>query len=340
MEVTSVNQYVEDALKLRGRIKVVHPSCALSNSDVRLVHDDLAMRIALLDDLLPDSQLGSSFRRNILNLSILDVQSYFSDWKTLDSIVKTWIDASLPNWGDWQPFKQAAKDSIHNRWILSSLRPFFEVYSGTRLFQSLCQWICFDSRLNLRSLNLATACCQEYLEDERAMSSWFYDPSLLQGLADIMSNWLRDYSPAGQPFCPKHGPGAVANLEGRKTPPEKCDCFQYDDQLREFIEQWLWEDVNDVLFDPVQESDHSWRQCTLVCVPKSPLVNRTISKEPVSLQWCQQGLSFGLDEYFRNHPSLSIDLHHQEWSRVLALEGSETGEYCTLDLSKASDSVK
>lgn len=339
MKAENVNQYVEDALKLRGRIKVVHPLCSISNSDVRLVHDDLAMRIALLDDLLPETQLGSSFRRNVLNLSVLDIQSYFSDWKVLDRVVKTSIELSVSNWGDWQSFKQTAGNDVHYTWILSSLRPFFEAYSGTRLLEALNQWICFDSRLNLRSLNLATACCQEYLEDERAMSSWDYDPSLLGELAEVMSGWLRDYSPASLPFCPKHGPGAVADLEGRRTPPEKTSCFNCDESLREFIEEVLWEDVKDVLYEPSMCESDEWRQCTLVCVPKSPLVNRTISKEPVSLQWCQQGLSFGLDEYFRSHPSLSIDLHHQEWSRTLALEGSDTGEFCTIDLSKASDSV-
>lgn len=334
----SVNQYAEDVLKLKGRIQVIHPSEAVSPSDVEMVLDVLGMRFALLDDLLPVANSGNSFRRNVLGLKTLDVQSYFEDWKTLDAILKQCVENSVQNWWDWQSFKGIARDSIHYQWILSSLRPFFDAFTGIDLFDQLNQWICFDSRLNLRDLNLKTQCCAEYLEDEIAMSSWVYPD--LQMFQDVMAEWLDDYSPAELPFCPKHGPGAVANFDGRKSAIDKTLYFQVDDVLETFIRDSLWEDVNDVLLEPHDEgTDHSWRTCALVCVPKSPLKNRTISKEPVSLQWCQQGLQFGLDEYFHSHPELRIDLHHQEYSRNLCMRGSETGEFDTLDLSKASDSV-
>jgi len=77
----------------------------------------------------------------------------------------------------------------------------------------------------------------------------------------------------------------------------------------------------------------------LVSVPKSSTSKRSITVEPTVAQFLQQGLNLRLrkailrDPYLRN----CLDLSDQGKSQQLALEGSLTGAWDTLDLKSASD---
>lgn len=335
----SVNRYAEDVSELRRRVRVVHPCCHLSDSDVALVIDTLVMRIALLGDLLSSDHGSSVFRRSVFGITTLDTQAYFTDWKYLSAFFRKAVDTDDPCLRDWSSFKQKTKGGVHYKWTLASCEPFFRELTGIEFYASLNQWLVLDSHLNLKSVDLKPEMIKEYRRDEELMSSWEYPD--LQPYANIVSEWFSDYVPCLQAFQPKHGPGSVREISGRPSQVMKCFHFIIDEQLRELFNEvlYLMMDEEEILFHPLEAASDSWRTCTLVCVPKSPLTNRTISKEPTTLQWCQQGIRSGIDEYFRSHLSSKIDLHDQEASRSLALLGSKVGEYDTLDLSKASDSV-
>jgi len=81
------------------------------------------------------------------------------------------------------------------------------------------------------------------------------------------------------------------------------------------------------------------RRCRLLTVPKNTGARRTITSEPCLLQFQQQALNKILRSSIRKCPILgqSLDLSDQSHNQRLALEGSLTGKWATIDLSSASD---
>jgi hypothetical protein len=76
-----------------------------------------------------------------------------------------------------------------------------------------------------------------------------------------------------------------------------------------------------------------------VTVPKSVTARRGITVEPLMMMFYQQGLNAVLRQAINRCPLLSqsLDLTDQRKNQLLALEGSRTGYWATLDLSSASD---
>lgn len=76
-------------------------------------------------------------------------------------------------------------------------------------------------------------------------------------------------------------------------------------------------------------------------VPKQFGKYRAICMEPAANQFAQQGIKATLYEWFKvnEHLSRHIDLEHAEVNTSLACEGSVEGEFATIDVSHASDSV-
>jgi hypothetical protein len=77
----------------------------------------------------------------------------------------------------------------------------------------------------------------------------------------------------------------------------------------------------------------------LVTVPKTSHSLRTITVEPAVDQFLQQGVNRALRDCIKKCEILSncLDLTDQSKNQVLAREGSRTGIWATIDLSKASD---
>lgn len=81
------------------------------------------------------------------------------------------------------------------------------------------------------------------------------------------------------------------------------------------------------------------KQSRLVTVAKNSTSRRTITVEPVLLQFMQQQLNTVLRDNIRKCRIMRncLDLTDQRHNQKLALEGSQTGMWATLDLSSASD---
>lgn len=145
-----------------------------------------------------------------------------------------------------------------------------------------------------------------------------------------------------QDFKCKHGPGAV--LEGY-TPNQKwievyhglldfdrrLTLLGYDLPASLLVDHPFQDD--DLQDDPVGPP------ARLVTVPKSSTALRTITVEPCLAQFAQQGLNTILRDHIRKDYVLSrcLALDSQVPNQVLALEGSRNGNWCTIDLSSASD---
>lgn len=71
-------------------------------------------------------------------------------------------------------------------------------------------------------------------------------------------------------------------------------------------------------------------------VPKNAKTDRVIAIEPQMNLWIQKGIGAMIRKRLRR---TGIDLDTQENNQKLALEGSQTGELATVDLSSASDTI-
>jgi len=151
----------------------------------------------------------------------------------------------------------------------------------------------------------------------------------------------------------KHGPGAVK--EGLKANQKWsavadaifADSFdtaslEYDTFATSF-DSLLSSESNglSIYAKPLQSFDYgaSRSSAKLISVPKNSTSNRTITVEPVLNQFVQQGLNTILRDHINECSILRrcLALSDQSKNQYLALEGSRTGEWSTLDLKAASD---
>jgi hypothetical protein len=137
---------------------------------------------------------------------------------------------------------------------------------------------------------------------------------------------------------PRHGPGATADgLKGNQ---------KYTSRL--WYSRWngvfSWEDLYG--FSTVFQADSASLSTDheipvkVISVPKTQKTPRIISVEPTGVQYAQQLVSSRLisamsTSSFRRQ----IDIRNQKTNANLALSGSLTGEWATIDLSEASDRV-
>jgi hypothetical protein len=325
--------------RVRNRLVVVAAN-ELSDEDVAYVQDILIMRLALYLDLTTGTtnaeKSALAFRRSILSLKTLDVKSYASGWKALRGILtspelrKLYPDAQACR----QHFKHAAQKEGVAMWQLQSVLSLVE---GDDWFGRVNNWIVFDSRSNLKSLDLAGECAAEYLEFERTLEC-VQQSDLLRTMQRAARDLFGEFNIRNYPFRPKHGSGSTAYAPRAVSDPwHKNRGFAVDSEVKIYCQyrtgspdwkQFFYYPYNGLV-----------RTCELVMVPKAMTANRTISREPVTLQYLQQDVAAALDDYFRQYCGDFIDLHDQERSRRLAKQGSQDGGYSTIDLSSASDSV-
>jgi hypothetical protein len=143
----------------------------------------------------------------------------------------------------------------------------------------------------------------------------------------------------------RNGPGAVfekvkpnqkwsglhASLER-----EECDLVTYG--LGDYFASSFTQDTPPLGNEPFP-STSSRGLARLITVPKSSTSRRTITVEPALNMFLQQGLNTGLRSEIERCTILSncLALTDQSKNQQLALIGSLTGEYATLDLKAASD---
>lgn len=199
------------------------------------------------------------------------------------------------------------------------------LYSLKRLIQLFS----YLGRLSLKEIDLSQQCVKEYLESEEGIPQSYPEP-LVQSLNKIIKRWIGPFVP--YEIVPGHGPGSVSGLV-RPTLFDKYTNLFSDQRLRySFGTDWWCSRPGLPDLDRTSQT---------IFVPKSYKTFRTISMEPCTLQYFQQGVWKVIDKYVRSHSFLRnhIGFHDEERNRRLAQEGSIRGNYATIDLSAASDSV-
>lgn len=149
-------------------------------------------------------------------------------------------------------------------------------------------------------------------------------------------------------FCyrgiiPRHGPGAVATGE---KPAEKSNFSRLYEEIEKvypFTDYFLYNlsHLNDEPDYVASLEVLKSGTAKVVLVPKDSRGPRLISCEPLEYQWIQQGLGQKIATWLETHRLTSghVNFTNQMVNRDLALEGSITGQWVTLDMKEASDRV-
>jgi hypothetical protein len=200
-----------------------------------------------------------------------------------------------------------------------------DVFAAKRLVQLFS----YTSRLSLQDIDLTQQLLEDYLGNEAGIPESF-PQDLIRSLNLIIKRWMGSFVPGS--VIPCHGPKGVAEL-GRCSLEDKYKNLATDERLEYAFDEPWW------VIDSVRtELD---RTSQTIFVPKSYKTFRTISMEPPTLQYFQQGIWNLIDNlvasngYLRNR----IGFHDQTRNQRLAKQGSIDRNYATIDLSAASDLV-
>lgn len=157
-------------------------------------------------------------------------------------------------------------------------------------------------------------------EEQQILCEWF--PNHISVYESIYGKWV-----------PQHGTGSVAD-SSELSLKEKYAALGTDDDLR-------YLDLYTGGAGYCRSRKGFARIAGVVFVPKSIDKLRTICKEPTTLMFYQQGFMHTIVDYIHNHRYLSkrIRLDRAYLNADMARIGSLAGEYATIDLSAASDSV-
>jgi len=328
----------EDVLAQLRRTSVSWKGNPLSERDLHTYTEAIVLCALHLTDL--SSRLdGIGTQREIIawahicaSLDVHELGSFLSDAITL---LRGIAEPSSYNWFKRQlsgtyPFTGA---------FLSPIRRAFKEFLENPTaegFYVCYQFLSFLTHLTLKDLAIDLE--DEYEELECYLQSLHYPKSLLTHMNNIMRDWMKDFSISEENFRPKHGPGAVAELPRTATVLDKYRYLGTDSLIDYVFSKHAGVDVTTYYAYPPARWE---RQSKLVFVPKSMKTRRSISKEPATLMFLQQGVKGVLADYIRNHSFLSahIDFEHQEKNARLAIRSSADHRYATIDLSSASDTV-
>lgn len=222
--------------------------------------------------------------------------------------------------------------------LLSPIQPCIVSYllgqdAAVNLRRSL-MFLRYGKKLVIENPVLEEQAITAYLETESRLSAIVIDreSDLIKGLNSILVRWLSELDL--HDLVPRHGSGSVA--EGKMTLKEKYDNLGIDIYLKVVLGSFYRD-----YYPPTVKENGIVRVSRTVFVPKTFSKLRTISMEPVSLQYWQQAIMTKLYKYIKYHPFLGkvIKLEDQEQNRTAARQGSITNLVSTIDLSAASDSV-
>lgn len=304
----------------------------LGSDDCIKVSQSLYLWILAMEDLADPSgnqSLRSQLCQLLFKLHSCDLDLLVSMLKEMDTQWKH----LYPN---QSPFLDAFKGrhlggKMYSGHLLAPLSTFAD-FSRSGARGSWNTILSFITRVNI-TLDIEDEMISDYLADEERLSA--LDLSDVSDLNRIMRSWFQNFN--WTDAAPQHGPGGVAEWGSRPPVWQKYTTMGCDSRLLYHLRRDVmhWEE-----YYPKGAIELD-RTSQVVFVPKSMTSYRTICKEPTVLQFYQQHLLKQLAEHMRAHPVISrhINLEKQELSRSFARKASQSGEFATIDLTRASDSV-
>lgn len=341
----------EDVLAQLRRKSVRWRGNPLSERDLLTFTEAIVMCALHLTDLstrfsgIGDERGLITWCHDMTTIDVAAIGSFLSDAVTL---LRNVAEPTTYSW-----FKRQLRDDFPFTGkilapIKGQLMSFLE-HPNAESFAVCYQFLSFLTHLSLRDIPYEDE--SEYEEMEAYLRKLQYPDSIVARMNSIMREWMEGFSLSEENFHPQHGPGAVAELPRSATVAEKYLCLGTDPLIDYVFRKFAGINVTSYyagntgttsLLEWPRVPCSDWvRQSKLVFVPKSMKTRRTISKEPATLQFLQQGVDKAVKHYVHHHPSLSrhIDFRDQEKNAMLAIESSRTGAFATIDLSSASDTV-
>lgn len=310
-----------------------HP---LSVNDCNRVANAYVLWALVTQDLLGDARTCSDkiLRGWVINLCSIDLSDVMSVCKQMLACVRHWSpimgDQGLGSFKhyliscDIKPGDQILMP------IWQSLYLFCVNYTG---FQEINTFLSFISRLTLEDVDwVKSDAIRTYIKYEQTISDFDYNPGILSDLNKIAKERFHHYHVVSYPT---HGGGATSTTRRGCGVDTKFSAMQMTWGTHQ-LERWF-DTSHPLIPDDIVSGNDVFTQIQFV--PKGIDKKRVISAEPISLLYYQEMLSRSLDDMFRNDHHWNIDLHNQEWNRSLAMEGSRSLNFGTIDLSNASDSV-
>jgi hypothetical protein len=315
----------------------------MTYENLSLTRDALVLFALTWYDLLVSGGISTErlTKRWLLDVTSMDLSDLVDCLKGCDEFLLAREESCC----SYDAFKQHLKaDFPFVGKLISPLKEIVERWTKNQsilAFSQLHQAFAFLSHLSLKKLSdLKDDALRAYVDQNNALLLE-KDVSLTLEERDIISTWFpRDCRyDLYRYWLPSHGPGAVANKHC-KSKIDKYNDFGTDDLLK-YIDNKLPK-LALALPRPLAYGKKEFFRCSrLVLVPKSVSKLRTISAEPTTLQWYQQGFLKSLTRMINHHSYLRkrINLEDQSLNQHLADLGSWNGDYATIDLSNASDSV-
>lgn len=200
----------------------------------------------------------------------------------------------------------------------------------------LIQFFAYPSRLSLLDLDLTEQCLSDYMETENAMQDCPRS-TIVGSISKTIQKWFKGIDL--EDLCFKHGNGSTAggirNIEDKykSLASDSLTSYAFGDSFKPIIAN------EPAAFAPI--TCVLQRISQTIFVPKSYKTFRTISMEPATLMFLQQGIWNAIDQHVNTNRYLRdrIGFHDQNRNQVLAREGSLSRNFATIDLSAASDSV-
>lgn len=203
----------------------------------------------------------------------------------------------------------------------------FSITRSVPTFQIVHHYLTFLSKIPLANPSLSGEAIDDYLSIEDKLSELVLDDEITSGLRRIVAEWFSDFHPVG---LPEHSSGSTADAGPSVV--KKHESLGWDEMFLLTPEWNSW-------FGPDACRAFS-RTSKVQLVPKTALSLRTISMEPATLQYWQKPVLRGFERVFhKSELRFHVDLNDQTKSRSGALMASASGDYSTLDLKAASDSV-
>lgn len=323
---------VDDHLR---RIRPHHISSKLSESDCAMFRDAVLFQGMVMNDILAfrSPERRPRLKRWCITTAETEISSLFAGLKVLTNFFRNYSENTVMSYPD---FKHQNREISFLGDFLSPIKEEvvqFLLCPSPETFSIINEHLSLMSRLTFTSVDFTQKCMSDYIDTERRLQILELDPTLVASLNGIVKEWFHDFKFEG--FKPSHGPGGVAKLS-------RCSL------KRKYLD--LTSDpILDYFLKRVDYSPDVWgsptpldRACEIVFVPKTSSSFRTISMEPATLMYYQQGVWDQLDRYLRGQPTLRkhVFLHDSNVNKEAARECSvRPRRMATVDLSAASDSV-
>lgn len=343
---------------------------AIARRNLKKVIGAQYLWICLLRDMCPCGRMRR-WENLLIKLGTLLPSVDVSDWlKGLDELDALLLSSceDIRRLSELQRWETAAGDLGVRTMFMHRLHTLLKGYWGmwrrdqsVFAFRRLHQIFQFPKKLSLELKQLHDVALDQWWRIERSEFAPRPDIVTCRAVASIISEWFPKSREKEfyEHFSPRHGPGSVA--EGCRTKDEKfLSLCLSDRQWRMMSDHDLWSKIGKgcmqfPLYHQDQPCDTRKAQrimfpdrpamgdqvCKQVFVNKSWKTYRTISMEPATTQWLQQGLGACFDYYVKHHPGLSYyyRIDSEETNRTFCYDGSIDGFYATLDASAASDCV-